>query len=624
MNRRLGAWLLAALHLAGSAAVLFLIYPGVGLPDRLVYTATCLLYGFMAVVSFHARGNDRGVQVFTVFATFVVVTFVVFPYIPYSSPALANPLWAVVFNGIFMTMAALILHVCGYLPTQDPGHRSLPGLVRTTYAVAAALTVLATYLEWMAGASAQRTVRLIVLAFYSTAALGGSALVVYQSRRTRSLEARRQALAVCFALVPYGVCRAASALFPWLSTLQSYGALDSLVILLLPVAFFVAIHGFHLFEIRVYARRGLVLSLTLALLGGSAAVIIMVLGTLLPALATAWGFTVTCLLAGLLLRPAVRHLTALGDTLFFPERVAVQKLTHEILPQVASHTDVRALARALSTTVVDSLGLSCAALFVANEEGSAFHMVGSAGPRPVDARTVAAPSWEPHEVRQFEAVIAIRFRERVNGLLGLGGKTAGDPIAPEEIKELELATLQVAAMIENARLFALATRDSLTGLYRRVVFEERLGIEVSRFARGGRPCAVVMIDIDHFKKVNDTWGHQRGDDVLAAVADAISRGCRDIDTVARYGGEEIAVLLPDADEAAAAAVGEKLRAAVEALAPPRVPAPVTISVGVAALSAGMPSQELVRQADEALYRAKHAGRNRVEAARLFPRLATSS
>jgi diguanylate cyclase (GGDEF)-like protein len=390
------------------------------------------------------------------------------------------------------------------------------------------------------------------------------------------------------------------------------------------VGFFVAIHGFHLFEIRVYARRGVVLSLTLALVAASAAAIIMVLGTLVPGLATPWGFTVTCLVAGLLLRPAVRHLTALTDTLFFPERVAVQKLTREVLPEVASHTDVRDLARALSTTVVDSLGLSSAALYVVNEEGAAFNLAGSAGPRPVDARTITAPSWEPREIRQFEAVIAVRFRERVIGLLGLGSKTAGELIAPEEIKELELATVQVAAMVENARLFALATRDSLTGLFRRSVFDERLAMEASRFARGGRSCAVVLIDIDHFKKVNDTWGHQRGDDVLASVADVIGKSCRDIDTVARYGGEEIVVLLPEADEAGALAVGEKLRAAVEALAPPRVPAPVTVSAGVAVLAAGMRPQELVGQADEALYRAKHGGRNRVELSWPFPRLATLS
>jgi len=133
-----------------------------------------------------------------------------------------------------------------------------------------------------------------------------------------------------------------------------------------------------------------------------------------------------------------------------------------------------------------------------------------------------------------------------------------------------------------------------------------------------------MIDIDHFKSVNDTFGHQRGDDVLALVADVIGRSCRDIDTVARYGGEEIVVLLPEADEAGALAVGEKLRAAVEALVPPRVPAPVTVSAGVATLLAGMQPQELVGQADEALYRAKHAGRNRVELAWPFPRLAMSN
>ena len=168
----------------------------------------------------------------------------------------------------------------------------------------------------------------------------------------------------------------------------------------------------------------------------------------------------------------------------------------------------------------------------------------------------------------------------------------------------------------NSLLKSLATTDPLTGLPNRRLFDQRLEAEWERVSRLGGSFGVVAIDVDHFKKYNDGFGHPAGDECLKLVADAISASGRAIDTPARLGGEEFAMLLPDVDVNGASAAGERVRQAVESL---RVEHPdneggvVTISVGVAlgsAAVAGRPS-EIMAAVDRALYEAKVRGRNRV-------------
>jgi diguanylate cyclase (GGDEF)-like protein len=173
----------------------------------------------------------------------------------------------------------------------------------------------------------------------------------------------------------------------------------------------------------------------------------------------------------------------------------------------------------------------------------------------------------------------------------------------------------------NQLLMELSYLDPLTGIANRRRFEERLLLEWKRALRSRSPLAMIMVDIDLFKDFNDTYGHQRGDACLKAVAAALADGLpRSGDSVARYGGEEFAVVLPLTAQAGAVRVAEQLRQRVEALGLPHrsstVARCVTISCGVAAM---VPESDdglhaLVRIADEALYRAKLAGRNRSEAA----------
>lgn len=173
------------------------------------------------------------------------------------------------------------------------------------------------------------------------------------------------------------------------------------------------------------------------------------------------------------------------------------------------------------------------------------------------------------------------------------------------------------ADVESAfheEIYQLSIIDHLTGLQNRRAFDDAFEREFSRARRYGRRLAVAMIDVDLFKRINDDWGHPVGDVVLAHVADAL-RGCvREDETLARFGGEEFALVLPESDLQGAAALGERLRSRVEGrdIGWQGTRIPVTISVGCAELSAAdKHPRTLLQRADERLYAAKRAGRNQV-------------
>jgi two-component system, cell cycle response regulator len=168
----------------------------------------------------------------------------------------------------------------------------------------------------------------------------------------------------------------------------------------------------------------------------------------------------------------------------------------------------------------------------------------------------------------------------------------------------------------NARLRELVVRDPLTGVFNRRHWSSRLHLELERCLRHERPLAVMMLDVDHFKTINDRHGHAVGDQVLVAVAECLRANLRGPDTVARYGGEEFTVLLPETGADTACCVAERLLDAVRAIEVPRAPGlQVRASAGVAAPEAGgvPPAEphELMAAADRALYEAKRGGRDRV-------------
>ncbi len=168
----------------------------------------------------------------------------------------------------------------------------------------------------------------------------------------------------------------------------------------------------------------------------------------------------------------------------------------------------------------------------------------------------------------------------------------------------------------DAILERLSHTDSLTGLFNRRFFRGRCISELARARRAGTSVGILMVDVDHFKRVNDSLGHQAGDDVLRAVADALAATVRGEDVVARYGGEEFAVLLPETDVEGARRAAERFcqRLAARPIETVAGTVTVTATVGVVAttIADSTTIDELVSVADAALYRGKNAGRNRVE------------
>ncbi|MEJ2744912.1 MAG: diguanylate cyclase [bacterium] len=188
---------------------------------------------------------------------------------------------------------------------------------------------------------------------------------------------------------------------------------------------------------------------------------------------------------------------------------------------------------------------------------------------------------------------------------------------PEIRDEEFLNTLmtQVSFAIENARLFHEAITDSLTGLFLKRYFQIQLDTEIKRARRHRRSISLLMLDIDHFKRVNDTYGHLRGDMILKGVAGVIKANVREIDVVSRYGGEEVAIILPDTAGDKAQAIAERIREKVAArrFDCDGTALSVTVSIGVCSIDGGgaVSPKDAIKNADAALYRAKEGGRNRV-------------
>jgi diguanylate cyclase (GGDEF)-like protein len=192
-----------------------------------------------------------------------------------------------------------------------------------------------------------------------------------------------------------------------------------------------------------------------------------------------------------------------------------------------------------------------------------------------------------------------------------------DAFSDDEKRLLEAIGAQAAVAIQNARLYELATVDGLTGLYTRRYFDSRLREELERCRRFGTACSLVLLDIDDFKQLNDTYGHPLGDRVLRELAQVVRRAMRGVDIAARYGGEEFAFILPRTSIVDAHQVAERIR---QDVADARVTTgegvilAATASLGVACFpeSGAEDAAGMVHRADVALYRAKATGKNRVE------------
>ena len=308
--------------------------------------------------------------------------------------------------------------------------------------------------------------------------------------------------------------------------------------------------------------------------------------------------------------------------------------------------DLEGMLGVILDTAAVTMGASAGAVFLRSPSGRGIQLEvahGYEAPRGVALRvgegiagTAAAgmavlvpsdASASPSPVRPAEpgaatavAVPLIRG-DRNMGVLALYGRTVPEPYVPEDLETLGSFAGQASVAIENVLLHQEAQRlsitDGLTGVWNRRYLQLTLTKEIERAQRFGRPLSVLMIDIDHFKQVNDLHGHQVGDEVLVEVTRRIISVIRgQIDSLARYGGEEFVVVLPETPPQGAHVVADKILAVMR-----RGPfaeetgtgIKLTVSIGIGSHPEnGSSAEELIRAADVAMYRAKEAGRDRVE------------
>ncbi|RMG10783.1 MAG: diguanylate cyclase [Deltaproteobacteria bacterium] len=218
-------------------------------------------------------------------------------------------------------------------------------------------------------------------------------------------------------------------------------------------------------------------------------------------------------------------------------------------------------------------------------------------------------------------VLPMNAGETVVGTLVVGSARR-QALGADATRMLEVLAMQAAGAIQRARLFEkterMATTDGLTGLNNHRRFQELFETHLAAARRYGREVSLLLMDVDHFKSVNDTYGHPVGDKVLKGVAKVLAAQARDTDVVARYGGEEFAVVLPETGQEGAVVIANRIREEIarQVFSTELGPLKVTLSIGVATCPVhGDQKQALVDRADQALYEAKRGGRNRVVVAR---------
>jgi diguanylate cyclase (GGDEF)-like protein len=243
------------------------------------------------------------------------------------------------------------------------------------------------------------------------------------------------------------------------------------------------------------------------------------------------------------------------------------------------------------------------------EDGSVTQTGGSSQPQ------ASKPDSVGDDLALEPLIVSVTYRNSAVGELVVEDDTIGRVWEDEEVLMVKTVSDQLAVAIDHARLFlhvrTQAMTDSLTGLFNHGYFQEQLERETSRADRNGDPLSLILLDLDHLKKINDTHGHRAGDTALRHVARTMQSTVRNVDVCARYGGEEFVIILPQCGREDALKVAERLREAIAGSPLERI-GQVTASIGVATYPGAAKSKEdLIEMADRAMYLSKAAGRNRV-------------
>lgn len=278
----------------------------------------------------------------------------------------------------------------------------------------------------------------------------------------------------------------------------------------------------------------------------------------------------------------------------------MSQLEWGVVTQIGKNEIYAEIVQVRNLTLLISLGLLLAI-------GLAAYLLGLTIVRPLDRLTNGAARVASGDLEVSLPVVS-------HGEIGYLTKAFNNMVARLRLGQEELAAINGKLIEKNKELQVLSITDSLTGLFNRKYIMEILTNEVARSRRNKRPFAVMMIDTDHFKKYNDTYGHQAGDDLLKKIGKIFMQSIRNVDYAARYGGDEFIILLPEIGKEGAFEVADRIRGLVNAETPRGAADGVTVSVsiGIAAFPEhGDTPEAIIAAADGALYQSKRDGRNRV-------------
>ncbi len=558
---------------------------------------------------------------------------------------------------------AVEMHLVSTIPAQHPWFRRSPWVLRSCYAFGVAVTALAavTFLagvfEWSwfswQTLSADFFLNNVLLPVWVIAVL---LLLSTQAVRYPEPLGRHQAGLVLLGVLPWMAMVVATTFFH-LSDYISAPAVDALwaiTIFPFPVAVFIAMFRYQLLDIQFVVRRGLIFS---ALTGTLLVIFYAVFGAgsfllsqaVLGTIHSAWLVAGVALLLGLTFPPLRQMFQRQIDRRFFPERLAFRQRLIALAGELPTHGKVPRMGQHLVEELKSIFQLQSAMILLADKaSGWLYPLASTVGKR------VPAAGGEPilelqdlgirlirraHQpmpterllpsrsnlakfllLFDVEWVVPLFVQENLSGLVLVGRKSDGGRFRAEEIELLDFLAQHVAVVFENAKLYESATYDNLTGILRREAVFERLEQEIQRATRYRRPLTVGMADLDHFKEVNDRFGHLAGDMALKRVAQVLSETLRGADLVGRYGGEEFLLVFPETDPRSALEVAERIRRLVggmECQSTDGRTFRVTISIGLASLPDQVADNaalrdRIIEDADQVLLAAKRAGRDRVQ------------